>query len=313
MEPALALLHRALHGDSGAQAFLERTTSVYVMDLADSSNPKTYGCWNFIHQAMNEVERYEAKIFQVQGAQPIPDGASLVGHVRLLTATALRSARRSPAREKELIATCIANAEEYQGSQHQSQWLVDLALEQREIVMGRLAAMAFDFSFHRLTSVHGYSAFADRVVMDSLCAILAANAISSGPQSISFFALEWIVPSSKNLPSFSLASVVANLAIESQKMTVPAGTKATLQRLSAQVVALVLAPILKDAVNETSTTSVGMSSHKESARTASMCINGVRQWCLATELSLPQIKHVCGKIDVSTVVLSLSICFHFIH
>ena len=58
MEPALEILNRSLHGDEGARSFLDRTSSIYVLDATDLSKPKTYGCWNFIHQALNEVERF---------------------------------------------------------------------------------------------------------------------------------------------------------------------------------------------------------------------------------------------------------------
>jgi hypothetical protein len=59
MEPALDVLNRALQGDPGACSFLDRTTSICVLDATNVSKSKTYGCWNFIHQAINEVERAE--------------------------------------------------------------------------------------------------------------------------------------------------------------------------------------------------------------------------------------------------------------
>ena len=227
------VVHRALHGDPGARSFLERTTSVYVLDVTDASKPKTYGCWNFIHQAMNEVERYEARFSQ--NTYALQQEASLVAHVRLLATMALRVARRSPSRDRALVATCIANASQYSGTESQSQWLIDLNLELREIVMGRIAAMAFDFSFHRKTGAHGHSAFADPVVMDTFCAILSANAVFSGANAIRHFASEWIIPSSRNLPAFALASVVLHLASEGMRKSAPAGTKDMLQQLSVSV------------------------------------------------------------------------------
>jgi hypothetical protein len=132
MEPALDVINRTLQGDSRARSFLERTTSIYVLDLTDPSKPKTYGCWNFIHQAMNEVERYETKFMQTCCPTDLNNGSGLVSHVRLLASAALRVARRSPASDKAIVATCIANAAEYHGSDSQSQWLIDLNLELRD-------------------------------------------------------------------------------------------------------------------------------------------------------------------------------------
>ena len=291
MEPALDVMSRALQGDPGARSFLERTTSIYVMDVTDVASPKTYGAWNFIHQAMNEVERFEST-HRSSGEVPV-----LVGHVRLLTSMALRVARRSPANEQALVATCIANAMPGSTNASQSQWLINLNLELREIVMGRIAAMAFDFSFHRIAGRNRHSAFADRVVMDTLCAILSANAVSSGPLAVKHFATEWVIPSSRNLPAFAVACVVLHLALEGTRKSSKAGTKDALQQLSGSVVAVVLIPTLVDCIGESS----DESQYQENARTATKCLRALKAWCAATDLSLPQINHICNKVNVSFV------------
>ena len=292
MEPALDVMSRALQGDPGARSFLERTTSIYALDVTDTANPKTYGCWNFIHQAMNEVERYEASHAP----------AALVAHVRLLSTMALRVARRSPAKDKSLVVTCLANASHYCASPSQSQWLVDLNLELREIVMGRIASMAFDFGFHRIVA-GPQSSFADRVVMDTFCAILSANAVASGPAAIQHFCTEWVIPSSRNLPAFAVACVVLHLAVESMRKSSPAGTKETLQKLSNAVLVVVLVPTLSDASSDNANDAPRP--HQESARTATMCLRAIKAWCNATDLSLPQINHICSKANVS---FGLSVC-----
>jgi hypothetical protein len=300
MEPALDVIRRALHGDPGARSFLERTSSIYMLDVTDASQPKTYGCWNFIHQAMNEVERFEQQHHQSNG--------DLCYHVRLLATMALRVARRCPSTDKGLIMTCIANAEKYdQANDRQSQWLIDLNLELREIVMGRIAAMAFDFGFHRPRAggPHGQSlAFADHVVMDTFCAILSANAVSSGPSAIGHFATEWIIPSSKNLPSYAVASVVLHMALEGMRRTAPAGTKDILQQLSVPIISVVLVPLLAEALGENSNHLDDVNDphllHETSAQIACMCIRAMTGWCQATDLSFPQIKHICSKTNVRT-------------
>lgn len=318
MEPALAVLHRALQGDEDARSFLERTSSIYVLDVTEPSKPKTYGCWNFIHQAMNEVERYEAAAALSMSVVGGTNGGqtqaghqaaalTLSHHVRLLSMMALRVARRAPATDKALIMTCISNAAQFDGTTGQTQWLVDLNLELREIVMGRIAATAFDFSYHRQVSAAPHqqaavrtSAFADVVVLETFCAILSANAVASGPAAIRHFATEWIVPSSKNLPPGAMASVVLHIALEATRKSTPAGTKDVLQQLSLQVISLVVVPTLSDAIMENSSSAEqAKAPHEASARVSAMCLRAITAWSAATELSLPQIRHICNKVNVS--------------
>lgn len=304
MEPALEVINSALTGDPGARSFLERTTSIYVLDATDTSKPKTYGCWNFIHQAMNEIERREAKTLH----QPHNGASPLIPHARLLASMALRVARRSPATDQSLVATCIDNAAEYSASTSQSQWLMDLNLELREIVMGRIAAMAFDFTFHRPSGPHAHSSFADRVVMDTFCAILSANAVSGGPESIRHFCGVWIIPSFHNLPSFSVAAVVRHLGSEATRTCAPAGTKDMLQTLSVSAMSIVLVPTLAQAVSDNTNEAQSLPTpHQESSVVAAMALRAVSAWCDATNLSLPQIKHICSKVDVSKISLGVMV------
>jgi hypothetical protein len=293
MEPALDVINRALHGDSGARSFLERTVSLYVLDVIDTSSPKTYGCWNFIHQSMNEVERYEARHLT-----QVTNGRNLTDHVRMLSSMALKVARRGPAVDKALVITCISNASQYNGSADQSQWLVDLNLELREIVMGRIAATAFDFSFHQRNWPSGRSAFADHVVMDTFCAVLSANAVASGPEAVRNFVTEWIIPSCKSLPTFSVSSVVLHLASEGMRKLAPAGTKDVLQQLSFPTMSIVLVPILVETVANDGEGN-GNSSREETSRIAAMTLRAMKAWCDSTDLSLPLIKHICSKVNVS--------------
>lgn len=301
MEPALNMLQSALQGDVEARSLLERTTSTYILDFQNEGKPKTYGCWNFIHQAMNEVERYETRFIKEHQTYQFPPDFSLVAHARLLTSMAVTVARRSPARDTQLVAECLADAAQWNGSQEEVKWIQDVNFELREIVMGRIAAMAFDFSFHRKDGPNGYSAFADRLVMNNFSAILSANAVSSGPSSIKFFVTQWVIPSAQNIPAFSLASVVYSLGIEAMRKSAPAGTKNLLQQLSSRIISFILAPTLVDAVQENSSTSAGMSSHKESSEVAAMCLSAIKVWCQATELSIPQIKHVCSKMGINII------------
>ena len=298
MEAALDVIHRALRGDHGARAFLERTSSIYLLDVTDPATPKTYGCWNFIHQVMNEIERHESTYM---GTAP-NELASLVDHARLLTTLALRVARRSPTSDRKLVTTCLANSEQFFGTTDQAQRLIDGNQELRKVVIGRIAAMAFDFNFHRRDGQSRHSAFADTVVMDMFCAVLSANAISTSPNAVHQFASDWIIPSSQTLPASAVSSVVLHLALEGMRKTAPAGTKDELQQLSLTLISVVLMPILSDAVTENSTNlNQAISRHAASSDIATKGLHALKAWCEATDVNLPQIHHVCTKVDVSVI------------
>lgn len=299
MEPALHILDRALQGEEGACSFIDRTASIYILDATDVTKPKTYGCWNFIHQAINEVERAES-----QSHHGI---INLVPHVQLLATMALRVARRSNDIDKELVETCIENAAKYHGSASEALKLVEINVEIRDIVMGRIAALALDPSFHRHTSS---SSFSNAVVMEQLCAVLAANAVSNGPASVNHLVSEWIVPSARNLPRFCLASVTLHLALEASRKVTPKDTPDMLQRLSSIVMSGVLAPVLAEAVKESNTTANnadnvnnGVSTHEWNSRIAALSLKAIDRWCAVTDLSLAQIKHVCSKVKVRYLCL----------
>jgi hypothetical protein len=164
--------------------------------------------------------------------------------------------------------------------------------------MGRIAAMAFDFSFHNLTGPR-VSAFSDPVAMEKLCSVLAANAVSTGPHAVHHFMVEWVIPSARSLPPYSVASVTCHLAIEALRQGAPAGTRDVLQRLSHPVVAMVLAPVLVDAVSDGREAPDGLSTRDQTTRVAAVSICALERWCTVTDMSLPQIKHICAKVQVS--------------
>lgn len=297
-DPALDMLNRSLLGDEIALAFLDRTSSLYVLDATDPMKPKTYGGWNFIHQALNELERHERKYGGNGTASRGSPG--LRSHVQLLAAMSERVARRSPASDRKLVSTCVENASQYNPSANEAEALILLNSEIREIVMGRIAAMVFDFSFHNPNGPH-LSAFSDPIAMEGLCSVLSANAISSGPQPTRHFMLEWIIPSVKTLPPFAVACVILHLGNEATRKVAPAGIKDMLQRMSGAVMAIVLAPVLHDAIIESGESRGVGSSHERHSRVAAISIRAIERWCAATDLSLPQINYVCSKVNVSYV------------
>ena len=314
MGPALDVLNRSLHGDPGARSFLDQTSSIYVLDATDASSPKTYGCWNFINEAINEVERAEAS------AQSV----ALSAHVQLLAQMALRVARRSSDVDRHLMTMCIENASMYHASANESKRLIEINAEIRDIVMGRIAALALDPSSQNPGNT---STFADGIVLEMLCAVLAANAVSNGPAAVHHLISEWILPSAITFPPYCLACVILHLALESSRKTSPAGIQDMLQQVSAAVISRVLAPVLADSVKETNANSQGNgggSFHEQNCRIAALCLKAMDHWCAATDLSLAQIRHVCSKVQVShfskshqshdyraNPIHSILICFSF--
>ena len=123
---------------AAARSFLDTTSSIYVLDadanssiistnpattsigittsptsvnaVGDGNIPKIFGCWNFLHQAMNEIERFEDEQNHLaantlrQGSPP-----SLLPETRLLAEFAVRVARRSDDLDRQKVATCVEN------------------------------------------------------------------------------------------------------------------------------------------------------------------------------------------------------------
>ncbi len=310
MDPALAILDRALKGDVGALSFLERTASIYIFD-GTNRQPKICGAWDFLSQALTEVERYEARI----SSSVFPPGSiipNLEGHVQLLATMSRRAARRSPISDQKLVEVCLSNAA-YHGSAEQARHLIDSNRHMREREMGRLAAMVFDFSYHRPSSytqqqqqsgaLSYQSAFSNYVAMENLCTVVAANAISTGPHEFVNLVSAWIVPSIDNLPPYAVASVTCHLAGEAMGKGAPEGIGDALKsKLFEPVVSKVLSPMLQEAVRESDYSDDKFGGKLKNQRIALMVLKALERWSAATACSLVRIKQVCLNSNVCTLL-----------
>lgn len=299
MDPAIAILDRALKGDVGALSFLERTASIYVFDGTNPGQPKICGAWDFLSQALTEVERYETRILTSSAGYPVNQSINLDGHVQLLATMTKRAARRSPQADQKLVEVCLANAA-YHGSVEQAHHLIASNRHMREREMGRLAAMVFDFSYHYEKDDGSYqSAFSNPITMESLCAIVAANAISNGPHDFANFVSSWIVPSIENLPPYAVASVTCHLAEEAKGNSAPSGIGDTLKsQLFEPIVSKVLAPMLQEAVRESDHNDENAGGRLKNQRLASMVLRALERWSSATSCSLVDINQVCKNTNV---------------
>jgi hypothetical protein len=280
MSQALSVLDHAIRGDPDGLSFLEQTTSIYVLDAATTpGRPRTYGWWNFLNDALNDVERHESgeegrhNHFYPHRSYVGSDRRRLDAHVRLLATIARRVARRSPAMDRRLVGTCLANASmshmKSLACGDMAQSLLNNNDELRERNMGRIAAIVFDYSYHR-GGTNGRvdddddhddwdgggiyphrptrSAFSDPVAMEQLCGILAANAVSSGPVAVRHLVSDWIVPSIDSLPTFAVVAVMSYIAVEAMEEDRPAGTRDVMMSLMPSVFRCALGPILVDSL-----------------------------------------------------------------
>ncbi|KAG7342510.1 hypothetical protein IV203_007603 [Nitzschia inconspicua] len=306
METALDVLTRALQGDAAAQRFLDQTSSIYVLD-ATVSTPKLFGCWNFLHHALNEMERCQ-----------MPSDCQ-----QLLAQVAVKVARRSNSTDKRLASQCIDNyctSHLHQEQQQQQQLLQQLILdnaELRDIVMGRIAALALDPTNHHQQQQQQQPSSHHLTTISSLRTFhqsMAANAVSNGPAAIRHLLWDWIIPSVDQLPPYSVACIVAAIAEESSHRIVPAGTILTLQQLSLPVCTKLLGPILKHSIgggNATTTTDDDYDDNNNNKNNtteesnpviAATTLRALQAWCQVTDLSIAQVQHLChSKVNINLV------------
>jgi hypothetical protein len=326
MDPTLSILDRALKGDAGALSFLVRTASIYVYDCTNTNpqnnQPKICGAWDFLNQALTEVDRYESRMLHAQAQGHHHVIVSLEAHLQLLATMSSRAARRCPVADQNLVEVCLSNAAHFHehGSNEHARNLIQLNQQMRDRVMGRIATITFDFTNHRRNSnaKAGYqTAFSNPITMDSLCAIVAANAISIGPHEFSSLVLEWIVPSVNNMPPFSVAAVIYHLASESMGKSAPGGTKDALKKLLDPVLSKILAPLLQEAVRESDHGDTGIDmiadesgDRAQSHRIAAMTLKALERWCAATACNIGQVKQTCRKVNVSAnqILYNVTVC-----
>lgn len=295
MDPALTLLDKALKGDTGSLLFLERVASIYVFDGTDANHP-VIGIWDFLHQAISEVERYEA----LYGRKP--DSLKLDAHVQMLGTMSRKSARRSPREDQKLVEVCLTNAAaaSFKGSNEDALHFIQQNHQNRTKVMGRIVALIFDFTNHRPSTFH--TAFSNLVAMDTLCALVAANTIATGPQEFSKMILDWILPMFSNLPSFAVASVVYHLAVEVLGKEAPAGSLDMLRNvLFEPCITKILAPMLFESVGDNVLEGNRIVSHPSVA----MTIKAIEKWCAAAGSSILRLKQICHSVNVSEKWITL--------
>mmetsp|Transcript_1798 Transcript_1798/g.3860 ORF Transcript_1798/g.3860 Transcript_1798/m.3860 type:complete len:1156 (-) Transcript_1798:61-3528(-) len=317
MSHGLSVLDHAIRGDRGGLSFLEQTASIYVLDAATTpSHPTTYGWWNFLNDALNEVERYESE------GRHASTSNNLDGHVRLLATITRRVARRPPASDRRLVGTCLANASmshmNLLANADMAQSLLGNNDELRERNMGRIAAIVFDFSFHRKNSgsarsmmQYPRSAFSDPVAMEQFCGVVAANAVSTGPVAVRHLVSDWIVPGIDSLPPLAVVAIMSHIAVEAMGKGCPGGTKDVIRSLVPSVFTCVLGPILIDSLRESdergdndamieavSSSTTGGGNNIEH-RTAALALRALESWCKASSIGAVKLRSIFSSTNVN--------------
>jgi hypothetical protein len=314
MSHALNALDHALRGDPSGLSFLEQTASIYVLDATTPGQPTTYGWWNFLNNALNEVERYEEgtsinnpAYASAAGVSPSINGNSnpLDPHVRLLATITRRMARRPPSSDRRLIGTCLANASMTHlallSNPNTSRTLLQNNEQLRERDMGRIAAIVFDYSFHRKRNANViYSAFSDPVAMEMFCGAIAANAVSTGPNAVKHLVSNWIVPSCNSLPSFSVAAILSHVAGEANGKACPLGVRDMVKECVSSVFVEALGPLLVEALRESEEGSECMVDVGENGnhRTAAIALRALDSWCKTAGIGAVQLRNIFRSTKV---------------
>jgi hypothetical protein len=112
-----------LNADTTTTSIAINTSATSPNNAAGQSNnnnndndnmPKIFGCWNFLHQAMNEIERFEdeqnhAAVTSTTTNNNNNTPPSLLPETRLLAEFAVKVARRSDDLDRQKVATCVEN------------------------------------------------------------------------------------------------------------------------------------------------------------------------------------------------------------
>jgi hypothetical protein len=362
MQTALDVLTRALQGDAGAQSFLEQTCNIYVLDVAGTTMitksridtsmedilkdhpqhtlPKLYGCWNFLHQALNEMDQrlhnnssnnnnHNQDTFAMESSFIIQQQLQVL---LLLAQVAVKVARRSNVADRQLVLTCLEN---HYGHPHHNnnnnknyrsiaQQLVEENAQLRDIVMGRIAAFALDPSSLQRQRLQQDAFHAAVAVLSTFHQAMAAHAISN--HNVQHLLLDWMIPSSQQLPSYSLACIVMNIAEEATSaIPVKGGSTSspsllpTLQQLSMPVVTQLLGPVLQlciqnqpqhddDDDDDDQDDDNHNINHMMITTTVVTALQALQAWCTVTDLSIAQVQHLCtSKVRVSIFIEVFSV------
>jgi len=327
---ALHILELALQGDASSISFLENTCSVYVCNA--SSDGSVVGCWDFIHTALNEIDRNLAEerrqyLLSTQHLSkdqrpPNPPASSVESHIYLLGVMCRRAARRSAEHDETLVTLCLHNAAAAGGARvsmgpERVAAMVSGNAGRREmVIMGRMATLAFDF--HRPFSPSA----------DALCGAVAANVVALGGgkaggrgrrrhSPMGRFVEEWI-GTAASIPTLPLLAVVRHLGEEAGRPHAPSGARGALRSYSARIVQRVLVPTLRFALAEDggdmSENTVEHVDREAGIRqrhhdiVAASALQSLGRWCDATGMDIVELQQIATATTENSFSLSPCPC-----
>jgi hypothetical protein len=155
-----------------------------------------------------------------------------------------------------------------------------------------------------------HSAFSDAVAMEQLCGVIAANAVSTGPNAVRHLVSNWIVPSCESLPSFSVAAILSQVAVETMGKSCPLGVRAVVRDCVSSVFIKALGPLLVESLRE-SEEGVDEGDHSMldagdngNHRTAAITLKAFDSLCKATYVGAVQLQNIFASTNVSSYDMS---------
>jgi hypothetical protein len=170
--------------------------------------------------------------------------------------------------------------------------------------MGRIAAIIFDYSFHRKRSNGVQSAFSDPVAMEMMCGVIAANAVSTGANAVRHLVSNWIVPSCDSLPAFSVVAILNHVAGEALGKACPLGVREVVKECVPAVFVKALGPLLVEALRGSEGgESMADAGDNGDHRTAAVALKAFDSWCKATMVGAVQLRNIFSSIKVSHILI----------
>ena len=278
---ALRALDQAVRGDPAGLSFIEQTATIYVLDAASTPGAlQVYGWWNFLNEALTDIERHEAEGRTVSFA-----------HVRLLSTVTRRVARRRPVVDRQLVGACIENASTTSmnllANKEVTQALLASNDGLRKQTLGRIAAIVFDVGPSVASSSLG-----DPIALEQFAGVIAANAVCTGPASVGHLVSEWMLQSAGSLPRLSVSAIMYHVAMESTSKGRPNGIRDATRALAPPVLR-VLGRIYVETLEESG-----------EGRVVALSLRAIECWCRLNEVGTVRIGQIFAPTGVSLLTSS---------
>ena len=230
-----------------------------------SGSGEVTGGWKHIQEALLEYDGLSRSA--------AVDGGKLVALLHFMCTMALKMARRKPLAEAEALVASARAARSI--TEQEASIMVAKEASMRSNVLKLLFQLALSGSVAG-SSEHGGAA------ADTLCAVLAANAASSGVAATEALLRE-LLSCSSSMPSLPFASVLKHLGIEAQSASCPERLESSLRRAAPEVLGVHLLRLLVEGNEESG-----------DPKLASTAISAAQYWSEAADFTVVDFMAACG-------------------